>query len=158
MPLDERSQARILALQALCLFDALGDCFAESLDAFLRDRLNYADLGWKRGPRPKLLELARVRATGTWHARETCDQYLRQYVPDWSIERMQPVDRNILRLGLYELLECPKTPPAIVINEAIELARRFGGAESPAFVNGVLDHVRRGLAAASEPVEPSPPK
>ena len=149
MPQDERSKARVLAIQALCMFDALGERFGDELDKFLGDPLTYADLGWKRRPRPKLLGLARSLATGTWQHRTRCDELLTEHVSGWSIDRMQPVDRSILRLGLYELLECPDTPAAVVINEAIELAREFGGADSPAFVNGVLDGVRRKLDAKS---------
>ncbi len=58
---------------------------------------------------------------------------------------MSPIDRNILRMGLHELLEHPETPPEVVIDEAIELARQFGGEDSPAFVNGVLDAARKHL-------------
>jgi N utilization substance protein B len=56
---------------------------------------------------------------------------------------MAAVDRNVLRLGAYELLYAPQTPPLVAINEAIELARSYGAKESPAFVNGVLDRVRQ---------------
>lgn len=143
MPFRQRSQARILAVQALCLFDALGDSFDAELDAFLHDTLNHADLGWEQPLGPKLVPFARELACGAWSHRSRSDQLLREHVPRWSIERMQPVDRNILRLGLYELLECPDTPQAVVINEAVDLAQQLGGTESPAFVNGVLDGLRR---------------
>ncbi len=148
MSLRKRSQSRVLALQALCVFDALGERFDGDLDGFLRDGVNYTDLGWQDPPEPELLALAREMARGAWQLQARCDELLRQHVPGWSVQRMQPVDRNILRLGLYELLECPGTPPQVVISEAVELARRFGGTDSPAFVNGVLDGVRRGLLAA----------
>jgi len=147
MSFRQRSHARILALQALCLFDALGDSFAEQLEAFLADTANYADLDWRHRPGADTLSFARELATGAWQHRAASDRLLKQYVTGWSIGRMQPVDRNILRLGLYELLQCPDRPHQVVINEAVELARRFGGAESPAFVNGVLDGVRRESAA-----------
>lgn len=145
MPVRERSQARVLALQALCLFDALGDSFIGQLDTFLTDTVNQADLGWKRPPGPKLLTFARQLTLEAWRHHGRADELLRAHVAGWSVERMQPVDRSILRLGLYELLECPETPPAVAINEAVELARRFGGHESPGFVNGVLDGLRREL-------------
>jgi N utilization substance protein B len=153
MPFKERSQARILALQALCVFDAVGDSFADELDGFLADPANYADLRWRHGPGPETIIFARALATGAWQHRAASDQLLKEHVPGWSVGRMQPVDRNILRLGLYELLHCPDRPHQVVLNEAIELARRFGGAESPAFVNGVLDGVRRGSAAGTRPPE-----
>ncbi len=151
MSLDDRSQARMLALQALCLFDSLGDTFTAQLDTFLADPVNYHDLGWPRRPRAKSIAMARELATGAWRERERADQLLREHVPDWSINRMQPVDRNILRLGLYELLQHPDRPHQIVINEAIELARHFGGNESAAFVNGVLDGVRKAVNAWAVP-------
>jgi transcription antitermination protein NusB len=143
----ERSQARALALQALCAFDSLGDGFLQQLDTFLRDTVNYVDLGWNPPPGPGLLPLARRLATGAWHFRNRADELLTQHVADWSVSRMPPVDRNILRLGLYELLEEPETPHQIVLNDAVELSKQFGGAETPAFVNGVLDGLRRKLDA-----------
>lgn len=146
-----RSQARALALQALCLFDALGDDFIEQLDSFVRDTVNHADLEWRPPIAPSAITFARRIAEATWRRRERYDELLRRYVPDWSIQRMQPVDRNILRLGLYEILEEPEVPAAVVLNEAIELARHFGGTDSSAFVNGVLDGVRRELDRAAAP-------
>jgi N utilization substance protein B len=81
------------------------------------------------------------------------DQQLAAAAENWRLPRMAVVDRNVLRLGAYELLFAPDTPAAVAIDEAIELARRFGSADSPAFVNGVLDwlrgHVQR-LAARAE--------
>lgn len=159
MSLRKRSQARVLALQALCICDALGELPEGDLAAFLRDPLNYADLGWEQPPGPELLAFAEALVRGAWRCRDRCDDLLRRNVAGWSIERMQPVDRNILRLGLYELLESPGTPHPVVISEAVELARRFGGAESPAFVNGVLDGLRRRLlapAACSAEAAPAP--
>lgn len=153
MPQDERSQARVLALQALCAFDAQGEKFDVDLESFLRDSVNHVDLGWTQPPSNAIVIRARALARGTWAQRAQCDRLLRANVAGWSVERMQPVDRNILRLGLYELLECPDVPPAVVLNEAVELARAFGGGESWAFVNGILDDLRRHLeqAGAAEP-------
>ena len=67
---------------------------------------------------------------------------------------MARVDRNILRLAVGELQNVPETPVKVVINEAVELAKRFGTAESPAFVNGVLDRVAHGLGRQDAPEEP----
>ncbi len=62
----------------------------------------------------------------------------------WRLARMSVVDRNLLRLGAYELLHCPDVPPGVAINEAVEIARRFGSETSPGFVNGILDELARG--------------
>lgn len=72
--------------------------------------------------------------------RAALDEVLARHARNWRLSRMAAVDRNILRLGTYELVHTD-TPPAVVLNEAVELARRFGGDASPAFVNGVLDAV-----------------
>ena len=107
MALDERSQARALALQALCLFDAIGDSFRERLDDFLADATNYADLGWPENPQPRVLAQARSLATGAWETHVRSDELLVANAAGWPIDRMQPVDRSILRLGVFELLQRP---------------------------------------------------
>ena len=75
------------------------------------------------------------------------DPLITAHATNWRIERMAVVDRVILRLGVYELLVTPETPPAVVIDEAVELARTFSADEAVAFVNGVLDAVHRALTA-----------
>jgi transcription antitermination protein NusB len=71
------------------------------------------------------------------------DRRLTEAAENWRLVRMAVVDRNVLRLGAYELLHTPETPPSVALDEAIELARRYGSADSPAFVNGVLDRLRQ---------------
>jgi transcription antitermination factor NusB len=73
------------------------------------------------------------------------DRLVRAQAENWRLERMAAVDRSILRVALYELLHHPETPPAAVINEALEIARRFSGEDSVEFVNGVLDGIRKAL-------------
>jgi transcription antitermination protein NusB len=75
------------------------------------------------------------------------DQLIAQHATNWRLERMAAVDRSILRLAAYELLHDPATPPEAVINEALEIARRFSGEGSVEFVNGVLDSVLKTLPA-----------
>jgi len=75
------------------------------------------------------------------------DRLLREHAQNWRLERMAAVDRSILRLAVYELLHCPETPPPAVINEALEIARRFSGEDSVDFVNGILDSVLKSLPA-----------
>ncbi len=145
-PVRLRSQARALALQALCLFDALGEDFAPQLDEFLRDPEVLADLEIASPPPEEMLVLARSLAVGAWGHRPRYDELLNRTAAHWSVQRMTPVDRNVLRLGLFELLDHGLAPVQVVLNEAIELARRFGDRDSPAFVNGVLDAIRRSVA------------
>ena len=76
------------------------------------------------------------------------DERLRAAARNWRLERMAVVDRSVLRLAAYELLHT-ETPVAVVIDEAVRMAKRFGDDPSPAFVNGVLDGVARGIPAAS---------
>jgi len=76
------------------------------------------------------------------------DELLRAHAENWRLERMAAVDRSILRTAVYELVHCPETPPHAVINEALEIARRFSGEGSVEFVNGVLDSVLKSLPAS----------
>ena len=66
------------------------------------------------------------------------DKNIEKFAPQWPIEKMTVIDRNILRLGIFELLFSSETPPKVVINEAIEIAKTFGSSNSPKFINGVL--------------------
>jgi N utilization substance protein B len=151
MAVSKRSQARMLALQALCAYEAVGDSFRTELPRFLSDDEILADLGIVGPLDDDLAAFARALADGAWSQRSALDEHLQRTATHWSLARMTPVDRNVLRLGLYELLHVPQTPPAVAIDEAINLARQFGDTDSPAFVNGVLDALRResaGLAPA----------
>lgn len=96
------------------------------------------------GPRPE--EFARNLLRGVVEDLAPIDDLITRHASHWRLERMPAVDRNVLRLAVYELLRTD-TPPAIVIDEALELARRFAGEESVQFVNGVLDAVRKELPA-----------
>lgn len=80
---------------------------------------------------------------GVFSNLDRIDEILKQYSANWTLERMARVDRAILRIGIYELLYCPQVPASVVINEAIEIAKRFGSKETPGFVNGILDQVAR---------------
>jgi transcription antitermination protein NusB len=73
------------------------------------------------------------------------DQLIQQHVEHWRMDRMSAVDRNVLRAGVAEFLGFPKTPRPIVINEALEIARKFSTPESVTFINGVLDSVAKGM-------------
>jgi N utilization substance protein B len=97
---------------------------------------------------PEVEAFARSLFEGTVSEVEALDRRVRAQAEHWRLERMAAVDRNLLRVALYELLHCPQTPPAVVINEALEIARRFSGKDSVEFVNGVLDAIRKTLPAS----------
>jgi N utilization substance protein B len=87
-------------------------------------------------------------ARGTSGSLAEIDAILRDNLENWRLERLAIVDRNVLRLAVYEFLHEADTPPIVVIDEAIEVARRFGGEDSSQFANGILDAVRKKLEAA----------
>jgi N utilization substance protein B len=94
-------------------------------------------------------EFARELVSGTLEHLEEIDSELGRQTAHWRLERLAAVDRNILRLALYELLFHTETPYAVVIDEAVEIAKRFGAEDSSRFVNGVLDgFVRRKIQTA----------
>lgn len=96
-----------------------------------------------------LRKFARQLLDNTIEHREAIDEQLATYSRNWTLARMSPTDRSILRLATSEIL-CLDTPKPIVINEAIELAKKFGTKDSPAFINGILDQVQ----PATERTEP----
>ncbi len=83
--------------------------------------------------------------TGVVEFRAVIDKELTETAKNWSVARMAPVDLSILRIGTYELLYCPDVPVPVVIDEAIEIAKRYGTKESPAFINGLLDKIAKNL-------------
>ena len=84
---------------------------------------------------------------GVLEHRADLDRRISQAADNWRVERMATVDRNVLRIGTYEILYTRDIPAGTVFDEAIEMARRFGGLESPGFINGVLDQVRKNMDA-----------
>ena len=103
----------------------------EAIEAFLRARLNNDE---------SLVEFARSLRQGVRRNREELDQLLGARAANWRLERMAVTDRNILRLGAFEILYT-ETPGRVIINEAVELAKRYGAKQSSQFVNGILDRL-----------------
>ncbi len=128
----KRSRARELALQYLYERDILGPEKAESLDDFLAA---FAE------PDEQVRSFVRTLVEGVLARADELDDQIRELAENWRLERMAAVDRNIIRLGAWEILDFPETPAKVAIDEAIELAKRFSTAESGAFVNGILDRV-----------------
>jgi N utilization substance protein B len=92
-------------------------------------------------------------ATGSWEARDLIDRYIADAARNWRVERLAVVDRLLLRLAIHELLHHPATPPRVVIDEAIELARDYSGDDASRFVNGVLDGVFQRLKEEGKVVD-----
>jgi transcription antitermination protein NusB len=90
-------------------------------------------------------EYAVELARGSWHDRTLIDGYIGDAARNWRVERLAVIDRLLLRLAVHEMLSRPETPPRVVIDEAIELARAYSGDEAAKFVNGVLDGVFKRL-------------
>ena len=131
----KRRQAREQVLRALFQRDFLGEIEPEEQpqDAYAREVLQGIE-----AHQPEIDQLIRERAEG------------------WRLERLHSVDRNILRLAIYELLYREDVPPEVAIDEAIELAKKYGTERSPAFINGILDRIyKEKLAAQSQTRETS---
>ena len=90
---------------------------------------------------------------GVWSRREELDAYISRFSHHWRLPRLAAVDRAILRLALFELLYCPDIPAKVAINEAVDLAKRFGSEQSGAFVNGILDSFLKSRQPEAKPPE-----
>lgn len=86
-------------------------------------------------------EYYRGTLAGVWEHREEIDGRIREAAENWRLERMTLVDRNLLRLGVFEILHSPDVPYAVAINEAVELGKKFGSGDSGGFLNGILDRI-----------------
>lgn len=128
-----RHLARELALHALYQSEISGD--ADIQRAIMQISEDHQE--------DEILDLDYFRrlAYQVWSRLVPIDQWIAKSLENWSLDRIAVIDRNILRLGIYELLEEPDLPVRVVINEAIELSKRYGGEGSSRFINGVLDRV-----------------
>ncbi len=102
-------------------------------------------------PEEKISPYFHRLVNGVWSRREELDAYISRFSHHWRLHRLAAVDRAILRLALFELLYCPEVPAKVAINEAVELAKRFGTEQSGAFVNGILDSFLKSRQAEAEP-------
>jgi transcription antitermination factor NusB len=132
---DKRTRARELAMQGLYQLDAQGSDLLEHLDEFFVEN----------SPDDSVCRLATDWCKGAWQNLTLCDELITASTIKWQVSRLSSVDKSILRLAAYQLKFCPDIPPKVVINEAIELAKKFSTAQSTAFVNGVLDAVLKKL-------------
>jgi transcription antitermination factor NusB len=132
MQIDKRTRARELAMQALFQLDVQGSDLLERLpgdwliEAESDEAVRKQALDWTKG---------------AWEHLGQCDEMIVACTLKWQLGRLAPVDKSILRLAVYQLKFCPDIPPRVVLNEAIELAKKFSTERSGQFVNGVLDAV-----------------
>jgi transcription antitermination protein NusB len=138
--MGKRRKGREVALQFLYQLDLHG----------AGDPAPHEDEFWGRHPvDPDTRNFADSLVRGTKQHQGKTDQLITQYAEHWDLDRMAVVDRNILRLAVHELLWQPDVPPKVAINEAIDIAKKFGTRESGRFINGVLDRIHKELRPAS---------
>jgi len=133
----KRTQARETALQLLYQYDLTGE---ENIDEFLKGIDERTDVQ----------EYARLLVAGVVENLSELDAQIARVSENWRLNRTAAVDRCALRIGLYELLNCPEVPPKVAINEAIDLAKKFSAEQSGAFVNGILDKLYGQLRESGE--------
>jgi N utilization substance protein B len=130
-----RRKAREYALQMLFQWDITHDSIDQIASTFFEDQKEDQAVG----------DFARQLVIRTVEHIEKIDEMIRRHAEHWRLDRMATVDRNLLRLATQEFLFDKETPKTVVINEAIEIARRFSAQESPQFINGILDSIKREL-------------
>ena len=131
-----RRKAREYALQMLFQWDITHDTIDQIATIFFQNQEEEASA---------VVDFARQLVTGTVEHVEQIDVIIKRHAEHWRLDRMATVDRNLLRLATQEFLYDKETPKTVVINEAIEIARRFSSQESPQFINGILDSIKKEL-------------
>jgi transcription antitermination factor NusB len=132
--LRKRTRARELALQMLYQFDVRGEDARAQMEPFLRENGDDDE---------EVRSFARLLIEGTREKQAEIDVVLAAAAQNWQLRRMAVVDRNILRMAVWEMLHSGSIPAKVTINEAIELGKRFSTQQSGAFINGILDRIRR---------------
>jgi N utilization substance protein B len=133
--MGKRTRARECAMQMLYQWDMSGQPVPHVIQSFWR----------VRSTTDATREMAERLVVGAAREREAIDAAITEASKNWRFERLAAIDKNILRIAVYELMRELHTPSSVVLDEAIELAKRFGEKDSPPFVNGVLDAINRTL-------------
>jgi transcription antitermination protein NusB len=131
-----RRKAREYALQMLFQWDITHDAIEQIVGTFFQNQPEESTA---------IVDFARNLVTGTIEHVEEIDRLIQRHAEHWRLDRMAVVDRNLLRLATQEFLHDGGTPKTVIINEAIEIARRFSTQESPQFINGILDSIKKEL-------------
>jgi N utilization substance protein B len=137
--MTRRTRGREIALQVLYQVEQNPGLDPAEVRRFIERRL--------RGEK-KLIEFAESLIQGVRENQPKIDDLIARVAENWRLDRMAAIDRNILRLGAFEMLFCPEVPAKVAINESLELAKRYSTAQSSRFVNGILDRLQ---TAALEP-------
>lgn len=130
----KRTQSREWALKILYQADITGKSITTAAEDFI---------GGEEKPNTEIADFCRRLASGIEQNLGTIDQKICAYATNWDFKRIAVIDRNILRLGIFELMHTPDVPPKVIINEAVELAKKYGDLESSKFVNGILDNIHK---------------
>jgi N utilization substance protein B len=145
-----RRQARNYALQALYHADLSGVAAQVALNNLWQALMDGEGIEGERAPESEEVEFSQALVRGVTERQEEIDTLIERCSTNWRLRRMPMVDRNILRLAAYELMARTDIPATVSVNEAVELAKRFGTAESRAFVNGIVDRIGRQLERLPE--------
>ena len=140
--MGQSRRARECALQMLFQLDVAGGMPADVYPHFWREHEAEADVK----------TFAEELVAGVIGERERLDAIIASTAANWRIERMAVVDRNILRMAVFEMAWFPGTPPVVVLDEAIEVGKKYGSEQSGAFVNGILDAIRKRIERGEIPV------
>jgi len=141
--MSNRHLARTITMQTLYEWDFNGADQAQALKFLDQNKLEFAPAFEDQGFMANLIKQVIKN-------QKEIDAYIVKYAPEWPLEQITTVDRNILRIGVYELVFSPDVPSKVAINEAIELAKTFGGQASGKFVNGVLGAIYKELSDKKE--------
>src|SRR5262245_24141264 len=137
-----RRRARECALQMLFSYDVARPSIEELLETYWGEMAEAAE---------EVRNFANELAVGTVNHLDEIDERIRLRTEHWRIPRMAIVDRNLLRMAVYEFLHQPNTPKTVAINEALEIARRFSTSEATQFINGILDAIKRDIETNPTP-------
>ena len=143
--MGSRRNARELALQALFSLDMNRDYSDEMLARFCNNFQPAVSSG------PFFMQLV----TGVIRMMPHIDPLIEEHSKNWKLDRMSCVDRNIMRIAVFEILLCEDIPPKVSINEAIDIAKKFGTEDSGAFINGIIDSIRIAFESGQISMEPA---
>ncbi|MGB7291057.1 MAG: transcription antitermination factor NusB, partial [Thermodesulfobacteriota bacterium] len=141
--MGKRRRAREIALQFLYQYDSQRETRLEDSD--IKQQINLFWSAKDASINEDVKEFATVLIMGSCENMEGIDQIISKYSKHWRLSRMPTIDRNILRMATYELAYLRNIPPPVTINEAVELAKKFGTEDSGSFINGILDRIRIAL-------------